>query len=177
MLKKILLALIFVTIFSTASFADISAKEAYLIAKAPTDDPLIGIWKAYGVTVGEREFKGNALCAIIPSTDNPNWDYVIVMLEDYFVIEAGVIKGRLRKTDNPAVLWSKSAEYVSALVIRSLNGPVIYSRSDGLINFSSVQQGDYRMFMVMTKGDYVIEELEPEEPKDESWREFLAPKS
>lgn len=171
-LRKIFFALVFVTIFATSSFAAINADEAYRIAKTPNDDSFIGVWKAYAMTAGEKDVQNSALCAIIPSTDNPKWDYVVILLEDFYVFKSGEVKGRLRKTERPEVLWAKSVEYISTTVTQSINGPVTYA--DGILNYTAIQP-PLRSFMIMTKGDYIIEDLEPEEPKDESWREFLAP--
>lgn len=183
---KIFCAVLCLSLFSTMPadaglYSEFGAQKAYSIAKEPTSDPIIGIWKGYAVSGdGKRlppEKERTVFCAIIPA-DNSDWDYMVILLEDFPPLYSrgkGRIKAYLRKTEQPNLYWSSSWE--AEVYPHAMSSPVIYTAP--LLDFSSLQTSLPNFpIAIMAKGEYSISEFEPKQPKlsdGDTLRNILAP--
>lgn len=179
-MKKILTVLMFLLIFCSVCFADMTAGEkAYFRAKEPSDNPLVGLWKAIPAFELKRPAGNNsAECyyALFPAPDDrPEWDYIMIALGDIFAQKAGDTLALLRKTEHANVYFIK---YVTSnhLGSNTAYGPVIYN--DGYFDFRGVGTDGTARFPMLLKADgHIIPEFEDKYPlkKDELWGEMLTP--
>lgn len=182
-MKKILTTLIFLLIFCSVCFADMTAEEkAYFRAKEPSNDPIVGFWKGFRQTLRKENEKHNEeyFVMLTAPEDRPEWDYVMVALEAVDSQKPGEIIALFRKTEN------KNVYFVKAVVPGNIYRvpffmPVIYSSSEGYFSFRDNPQNDIILSdfvnIIIKIDDHTIPEIEAKYPpkRDESWREILAP--
>lgn len=178
-MKKILIALFLtltVLMAADACVAAMTAEEAYFAAKEQDDGGLVGIWKSIGKSVSEGD-AGSGLIehfAVLPAPkDRPEWDYIIIALNECgYIQKPGSTKGFLRKTEHRRVYFTKLIDPAD-LHSRPVFGPAVCD--EGIIDLRGLDYSFPRNQVLIKTPGYILPGTEIAPPKDESWKEILAP--
>lgn len=179
-MKRIFTVFLSLLIFCSTSFADMTAEEkAYFRAKEPSDDPMVGFWQGIHATgqKGINDDNNAEYYTLFPAPeDRPDWDYVIIALEQLLSQKPGETIALLRKTKNSNIYFAKLVPPNNPFRPTIL-APVVYN--DGYLDFRGVFNPEVAGYVpIMIKiDDYVNAEIDAKYPpqKDESWRDILAP--
>lgn len=188
-MKKIFIAFVFLLMFCSICFAEMTEiEQIYFKAKEPSNDPIVGIWKGFrkGSSNMLRKERIEMHFAILPThEDSPEWEYKVVALEELALNKNPDHKATtvalLRKTENAHVYYAKMIHLWSDMPA-SLT-PIVYNSNDEYLDFSSAANDFIKDIMIsaifsilIKNNDYVIPEFEEKySKKDESWRKLLAP--